>query len=64
MSGFEILCAIASSIALAQAVKGTVKAIDFLRQASEMKKECNRLMNEASVLDEPSYDLAKNDRYS
>ncbi|KAF5537724.1 endocytosis ankyrin repeat protein [Fusarium mexicanum] len=51
MSGFEILGAIASSMALAQAVKGTVKAIDFLRQASEMKKECNRLKNEILMID-------------
>ncbi|KAF4419316.1 hypothetical protein FACUT_11484 [Fusarium acutatum] len=51
MSGFEILGAIASSIALAQAVKGTVKAINFLRQASEMKKECDRLKSEILMID-------------
>jgi hypothetical protein len=48
MSGLEILGAIASSIALAQAVKGTLKAVDFLRQNSEMKKECNKLSKEVS----------------
>ncbi|KAH6966108.1 hypothetical protein EDB82DRAFT_480447 [Fusarium venenatum] len=36
MSGLEILGAVASSIALAQAVKGTLKAVDFLRQNSEI----------------------------
>ncbi|KAF4340201.1 hypothetical protein FBEOM_5898 [Fusarium beomiforme] len=44
MSGLEILGAIASSIALAQAVKGTLKAVDFLRQNSEMKKDYHPLV--------------------
>jgi hypothetical protein len=46
MSGLELLGAIASSIALVQAVKGTLKAVDFLRQNSDMKRECNNLRKE------------------
>lgn len=42
----EVLGAVASSIALVQAVKGTLKAVDFLRKNSEMKKECNNLKRE------------------
>ncbi|EMT68029.1 hypothetical protein FOC4_g10012430 [Fusarium odoratissimum] len=44
----EILGAIASSIALAQAVKGTLKAVDFLRQNSDMKRECDKLRKEVT----------------
>jgi hypothetical protein len=55
MSGLEILGAVASSIALAQAVKGTLKAVDFLRQNSEMKKGCNKLRKEVSY-NHPSYE--------
>ncbi|KAF5632769.1 endocytosis ankyrin repeat protein [Fusarium sp. NRRL 52700] len=51
MSGLEILGAIASSIALAQAVQGTLKAIDFLRQNSDMKGECNKLRKEILMID-------------
>ncbi|KAF4452969.1 hypothetical protein F53441_4200 [Fusarium austroafricanum] len=51
MSGLEILGAVASSIALVQAVKGTLKAIDFLRKNSEMKKECNKLRKEILMID-------------
>ncbi|KAF4956325.1 hypothetical protein FGADI_3902 [Fusarium gaditjirri] len=51
MSGLEILGAIASSIALAQAVKGTLKAVDFLRQNSNMKGECNKLRKEILMID-------------
>ncbi|KAF4990353.1 hypothetical protein FGRMN_8488 [Fusarium graminum] len=51
MSGLEILGAIASSIALAQAVQGTLKAIDFLRQNSEMKKGCNSLRKEILMIE-------------
>lgn len=46
MSGLQSLGAIASSIALAQAVQGTLKAVDFLRQNSDIKRECNRLRKE------------------
>ena len=48
MSGLEILGAVASSIALVQAVKGSLKAIDLLRQNSDMKKQCNNLRREVS----------------
>ncbi|KAF5674154.1 endocytosis ankyrin repeat protein [Fusarium heterosporum] len=51
MSGLEILGAIASSIALAQAVKGTLKAIDFLRQNSKMRKGCNNLRKEILMIE-------------
>ncbi|KAF5606548.1 endocytosis ankyrin repeat Nuc-2 [Fusarium subglutinans] len=51
MSGLEILGAIASSIALAQAVQGTLKAVDFLRQNSDMKGECNKLRKEILMID-------------
>ncbi|RGP76426.1 hypothetical protein FLONG3_5311 [Fusarium longipes] len=51
MSGLEILGAVASSIALVQAVKGTLKAVDFLRQNSEMKKECNSLRREMLMIE-------------
>ncbi|KAG9500832.1 hypothetical protein J7337_006513 [Fusarium musae] len=51
MSGLEILGAIASSIALVQAVQGTLKAIDFLRQNSDMKGECNKLRKEILMID-------------
>ncbi|KAI6762671.1 hypothetical protein HG530_008651 [Fusarium avenaceum] len=51
MSGLEILGAVASSIALAQAVKGTLKAVDFLRQNSEMKKGCNKLRKEILMIE-------------
>ncbi|EGU84920.1 hypothetical protein FOXB_04501 [Fusarium oxysporum f. sp. conglutinans Fo5176] len=47
----EILGAIASSIALAQAVKGTLKAVDFLRQNSDMKRECDKLRKELLMID-------------
>ncbi|KAH7177321.1 ankyrin repeat-containing domain protein [Fusarium sp. MPI-SDFR-AT-0072] len=47
----EILGAIASSIALTQAVKGTLKAVDFLRQNSDMKKECEKLRKEILMID-------------
>ncbi|RBA08914.1 hypothetical protein FPRO05_07194 [Fusarium proliferatum] len=53
MSGLEILGAIASSIALAQAVQGTLKAVDFLRQNSDMKGECNKLRKEAREQTDP-----------
>lgn len=49
MSGLEILGAVASSIALVEAVKGTLRAVDFLRQNSAVKKECNNLRREASL---------------
>ncbi|CVK87411.1 related to endocytosis ankyrin repeat protein Nuc-2 [Fusarium proliferatum] len=51
MSGLEILGAIASSIALAQAVQGTLKAVDFLRQNSDMKGECSKLKKEILMID-------------
>ncbi|KLP20609.1 endocytosis ankyrin repeat protein Nuc-2 [Fusarium fujikuroi] len=51
MSGLEILGAIASSIALAQAVQGTLKAVDFLRQNSDIKRECNRLRKEILMIE-------------
>ncbi|KAJ4024545.1 hypothetical protein NW766_000782 [Fusarium irregulare] len=51
MSGLEILGAIASSIALVQAVKGTLKAVDFLRENSEMKKECSSLRREILMIE-------------
>ncbi|RBR10631.1 hypothetical protein FVER53590_04475 [Fusarium verticillioides] len=51
MSGLEILGAIASSIALVQAVQGTLKAIDFLRQNSDMKGECNKLKKEILMIE-------------
>ncbi|RBR23111.1 uncharacterized protein FIESC28_04106 [Fusarium coffeatum] len=50
MSGLEVLGAVASSIALVQAVKGTLKAVDFLRQNSEMKKQCNNLRREQILI--------------
>lgn len=50
MSGLEILGAIASSIALAQAVQGTLKAVDFLRQNPDMKGECNKLRKEVGLM--------------
>ncbi|CAG7557931.1 unnamed protein product [Fusarium equiseti] len=51
MSGFEVLGAVASSIALVQAVKGTLKAVDFLRQNSEMKKQCNNMKREIIMIE-------------
>ncbi|KAF5622784.1 endocytosis ankyrin repeat Nuc-2 [Fusarium tjaetaba] len=51
MSGLEILGAIASSIALVQAVQGTLKAVEFLRQNSDMKGECNKLRKEILMID-------------
>ncbi|RFN55143.1 hypothetical protein FIE12Z_655 [Fusarium flagelliforme] len=51
MSGLEILGAVASSIALVQAVKGSLKAIDLLRQNSEMKKQCNNLRREIIMIE-------------
>ncbi|RGP60104.1 hypothetical protein FSPOR_10844 [Fusarium sporotrichioides] len=51
MSGLEILGAVASSIALGQAVKGTLKAVDFLRQNSGMKRECGDLKGEILMIE-------------
>ncbi|KAJ4256771.1 hypothetical protein NW762_008867 [Fusarium torreyae] len=51
MSGLEILGGIASSIALAQAVQRTLKAVDFLRKNSDIRKECNALKKEILMIE-------------
>ncbi|KAF4471098.1 hypothetical protein FALBO_1996 [Fusarium albosuccineum] len=50
MSGLEILGAIASSIALAQAVNGTIKAVNLLREIREIQKQCDGLKREVGSL--------------
>ncbi|RSL60626.1 hypothetical protein CEP54_006655 [Fusarium duplospermum] len=47
MSGLEILGAVASSIALAQAVQGTIKAVNLLREIRQIRQQCDELKNEA-----------------
>ncbi|KAF5010229.1 hypothetical protein FDECE_3588 [Fusarium decemcellulare] len=50
MSGLEILGAIASSIALAQAVNGTIKAVNLLREIREIQKQCDGLKREVVTI--------------
>ncbi|KAL2677252.1 hypothetical protein Neosp_011020 [[Neocosmospora] mangrovei] len=47
MSGLEILGAVASSIALAQAVQGTIKAVNLLREIRQIRQQCDDLKKEA-----------------
>ncbi|KAK6702110.1 hypothetical protein SNK04_012016 [Fusarium graminearum] len=51
MSGLEILGAVATSISLVEAVKGMLRAVDFLRQNSAVKKECNNLRREILMIE-------------
>ncbi|KAK6699123.1 hypothetical protein SNK05_011942 [Fusarium graminearum] len=51
MSGLEILGAVATSISLVEAVKGMLRAVDFLRQNSTVKKECNNLRREILMIE-------------
>ena len=46
MSGLEILGAVASSIALAQAVQGTIKAVNLLREIRQIRQQCDDLKKE------------------
>ncbi|KAJ3528187.1 hypothetical protein NM208_g10319 [Fusarium decemcellulare] len=50
MSGLEILGAIATSIALAQAVSGTIKAVNLLREIREIQKQCDGLKREVVTI--------------
>ncbi|RSL73424.1 hypothetical protein CEP53_000763 [Fusarium sp. AF-6] len=51
MSGLEILGAVASSIALAQAVQGTIKAVNLLREIRQIRQQCDDLKNEIDTID-------------
>jgi hypothetical protein len=46
MSGLEILGAVASSIALAQAVEGALKLVNLLREIREIRQQCDELRKE------------------
>ncbi|KAH6896019.1 hypothetical protein B0T10DRAFT_479317 [Thelonectria olida] len=51
MSGLEILGALASSIAVAQSLEATVKAINLLRNISEIQQQCDDLKKEIVMID-------------
>ncbi|KAJ4233100.1 hypothetical protein NW759_001884 [Fusarium solani] len=51
MSGLEILGAVASSIALAQAVQGTIKAVNLLREIRHIQQQCDDLKKEIVTID-------------
>ncbi|KAI8657928.1 hypothetical protein NCS57_01172700 [Fusarium keratoplasticum] len=51
MSGLEILGAVASSIALAQAVQGTIKAVNLLREIRQIRQQCDDLKKEIVTID-------------
>lgn len=50
MSGLEILGAVASSIALAQAVQGTIKAVNLLREIRHIQQQCDDLKKEVNSI--------------
>ncbi|KAM6521920.1 hypothetical protein FALCPG4_011620 [Fusarium falciforme] len=51
MSGLEILGAVASSIALVQAVQGTIKAVNLLREIRQIRQQCDGLKKEIVTID-------------
>ncbi|KAI8714790.1 hypothetical protein NCS52_01199800 [Fusarium sp. LHS14.1] len=51
MSGLEILGAVASSVALAQAVQGTIKAVNLLREIRQIQQQCDDLKKEIVTID-------------
>ncbi|KAM0433922.1 hypothetical protein ACHAPT_003866 [Fusarium lateritium] len=51
MSGLEVLGAVASSIALAQAVKGTITAVNLLREIRQIRQQCDDLKREIVIID-------------
>lgn len=50
MSGLEILGAVASSVALAQAVQATIKAVNLLRGIHQIQQQCDDLKKEAGSI--------------
>ncbi|KAF4970415.1 hypothetical protein FZEAL_10039 [Fusarium zealandicum] len=51
MSGLEILGAVASSVALAQAVEGTLKALNILREIRNIQRQCDSLKHEILTIE-------------
>ncbi|RSL39934.1 hypothetical protein CEP53_013703 [Fusarium sp. AF-6] len=51
MSGLEILGAVASCIAIGQAVKGSLKAVHKLREVRHIRQQCDDLAKEITLID-------------
>ncbi|RSL66563.1 hypothetical protein CEP54_003717 [Fusarium duplospermum] len=51
MSGLEILGAVASCIAIGQAVKGSLKAVNKLREVRHIRQQCDDLAKEITLID-------------